>query len=88
MDKNDPYESWLEKSRDIEVSPDFSREVMARISGYEQNGSEGAARKPDLLHGWLEWVSLHPLVQTALIVAGLLFGVARLVTSLQIILSF
>ena len=88
MDKNDPYESWLEKSRDIEVSPDFSREVMARISGYEQKGSEGAARKPDLLHGWLEWVSLHPLVQTALIVAGLLFGVARLVTSLQIILSF
>jgi len=88
MNNNDPYQSWLEKSRNIEVSPDFSREVMARISGYEHERGEGRARKPDVLHGWIEWVSLHPVVQTILIVAGFLFGVARLVISLQIILSF
>jgi hypothetical protein len=87
MNNNDPYESWLEKSRDIEVSLNFSREVMARISDYEHETSE-ETRKPDLLHRWLEWVSLHPVVQTALIVAGLLLGVARLVVSLQFILSF
>ncbi len=61
---------------------------MARISGYEQERGEGTARKPDLLHKWFEWVSLHPVVQTVLIVAGLLLGVARLILSLQIILSF
>jgi hypothetical protein len=88
MNNEDLYQSWLEKSRNIEVSPDFSHEVMARISGYEHERGEGAARKPDLLHGWLELVSLHPVVQTVLIVAGLLLGVARLVVSLQIILSF
>ena len=88
MNNDDPYESWLEKSRDIEVSPDFSQEVMARISDFERERGEGATRKPDPLHGWLEWVSLHPVVQTALIVAGLFLGVARLIVSLQIILSF
>ena len=88
MNNDDPYESWLEKSRDIEVSPDFSCEVMSRIYRYEQERGEGTARKPDLLHGWLEWISLHPVVQTALIVAGLFLGVARLIVSLQIILSF
>jgi hypothetical protein len=88
MNNNDPYRSWLEKSRNIEISQDFSREVMARISGYEHARGEGTTRKPDLLPWWLEWVSLHPVVQTALIVAGLLLGVARLVVSLQIILSF
>jgi hypothetical protein len=88
MNNDDPYQSWLEKSRNIEVSPDFSREVMARISGYEHERGEGTTRKPDLLHGWLEWISLHPVFQTVLIVAGFLFGVVRLVISLQIILSF
>jgi hypothetical protein len=88
MNNNDPYQSWLEKSRNIELSPDFSREVMARISVYEHERGEGTTRKPDLLHWWLEWVSLHPVVQTALIVVGFLLGVARLVVSSQIILSF
>lgn len=91
MNSNDPYQSWLEKSRNIEVSPDFSREVMARISRYEHERGERTARKPDLLPewlDWLDWISLHPVVQTALIVAGFLLGVARLIGSLQMILSF
>jgi hypothetical protein len=88
MNNNDPYQSWLEKNRNIEVSPDFSCEVMSRIYRYEQERGEGTARKPDLLHGWLEWISLHPAARAALIVAGLLLGVARLIASLQIILSF
>jgi len=87
MNDNDPYQSWLEKSRNIEVSPDFSREVMARISGYEHERGEEATGKPGLLRGWLEWISLHPVAQTVLIVAGLLLGVARLVASLEFILS-
>jgi hypothetical protein len=88
MNNNDPYQSWLEKSRNIEVSPDFSHEVMVRISGSEHVRGDGPTRKPDLLHRWLEWVSLHPVVQAALIVASLLLGLARLVVSLQVILSF
>lgn len=85
---NDPYQAWLEKSRNIEVSPGFSRGVMARISGCENERGEESMRKRDLLRGWLEWISLHPVVQTALIATGLILGVARWVLSSQIILSF
>jgi len=45
-------------------------------------------RTQDLLRGFFEWISLHPFVQTALIVVGLFLGVARWVLSSQMILSF
>ena len=93
MNSNDPYQSWLEKRRNIEVSSDFSREVMARISDYEhQRGIPGREQKTELVWVWLgglvEWISLHPVVQTALIATGLLLGAARWVLSSQIILSY
>ena len=59
---------------------------MDRISLYEQKQRE---TKPGWeMSRWLEWVSLKPLMQTALIIVGLLVGAARLIASLQIILSF
>jgi|GEM_PF-3444957 len=88
MNSNHPYESWLEKRRKTEVSPDFSREVMLRISDYEHQRAEKRMRTQDLLRGFFEWISLHPFVQTALIVVGLFLGVARWVLSSQMILSF
>jgi hypothetical protein len=83
---DDPYQSWLEHRRNIEISSDFSREVMARISELESR--DMATSKRDFLHGCLEWISLHPAVQAAIFVVGLLLGLARLLISSHIVLSF
>jgi len=83
---DDPYQSWLKNRRNIEISSDFSREVMARIS--ELQSRDMAPPKRDLLHGFLEWISRHPTVQTVILAVGLLLGLARLLISSHIVLSF
>jgi hypothetical protein len=86
MNKNDSYQSWLEKRRSTEISREFSKDVIDRISLYEQKQRE---TKPGWeMARWLEWVSLTPLMQTALIIAGIVVGAARWIAALQIILSF
>ena len=85
MNKNNSYQSWLEKRRSTELSQEFSKDVLARISLYEQQ----RASKPGWdMARWLEWISMRPVVQTALILAGLVLGAARWLAALEIIFSF
>ena len=87
MNNNNSYQSWLENGRDIELSPEFSKNVLQQISLYER---KRRATRPawEVAWGWVEWISVRPLVRTAVILAGLIAGAARLLATLQIILSF
>ena len=83
MNKNDAYQSWLEKRKSTDVSSEFPKNVLVRISLYEKQ----RAARWDMAR-WLEWISLRPVLQTALIIAGLVLGAARWLAALNIIFSF
>ena len=85
MNNNDPYASWLEKRRIIEPSPEFTKNVLTQISLAAQKKSE--AKPGWQLARWLEWISLRPLIQAALVIVGFVAGMARLAAIFQIILS-
>jgi hypothetical protein len=80
MNDIDAYQSWLEKRRSLESSPEFPKNVAGRIALYEQ-------KRREILRRWLDWVSLRPLAQTAIIAAGLLMSAVRLMATLRILLS-
>jgi len=85
MNNNDSYAAWLEKRRTVEPSSDFNKNVLTQISLVAQMKSEA---KPGWeLARWLEWISLRPLIQAALVIVGFVAGMARLVAIFQIILS-
>jgi len=87
MTDKDPYQAWLSKRRAIDASAGFSARVMRRILL-----AESAQREPKvaskILQSWLKWVSARPLIQSALVIAGVLLGVARFAAIFQVILSF
>lgn len=82
MNSRDTYQSWLEARRSVGVSDGFQNAVMKRVSALGRG-----RRAPGALHRWLEWVSVRPLIQAAILAAALLLGAARMVATLQIVLS-
>jgi hypothetical protein len=86
MGPDDSYSSWLDKRRSVEISLEFSKSVAVQIARDERN-RRGARPRQEILRRWLEWVSLRPLAQMAIIVAGVVLGAVRLLATLQIILS-
>jgi hypothetical protein len=86
MHSRDAYQTWLVKSRSVQLSDGFAQGVMKQIS---RDAEQRQAAMPDreLFQRWLEWVAHHPLVQTALLVGALIAGAARLLATWQIILS-
>lgn len=86
MNNNDLYQSWLEKKKNVGPRADFSKNITTRILQYEQKKHTPKSRWE--ISEWLEWISLRPVMQTALITAGFIAGAVRLVLTLKIILSF
>ena len=89
MNENDPYAAWLNQRRAVEPSPEFAQKVLAQIALAPQK--QRAPRPVWPWDRWLEWIldwiSLRPLLQAALLVIGLVAGMARLAAIFQIILS-
>jgi hypothetical protein len=83
MNSRDPYQSWLEKCRNVEVSSEFSKGILEQISL-----SEPKQHAPTLIQRWIEWVSLHPLIKAAILIVALAVSAARMLATLEIILSF
>jgi hypothetical protein len=85
MNEDDPYQSWIEKRRDIAVPENFSKKVVAEILRREQ-----AKRQPKPrweLGPWIEWISLRPGMQTAAVALAFAAGALRLILILQLVLS-
>jgi hypothetical protein len=86
MNEQDPYQSWLEKKRSLEVSEGLSKKIVDQIQRELQARHRQNRRR--FIGRWLEWISLHPFAQSATIAAAAAVGVARLILILQIVLSF
>jgi len=83
MNDNDPYQSWLEKRRSLNVSDGLSKRIVSQIRHDLQTRQR---KNPKRLIGlWLDWISLRPLAQSATIAAAAVGGVVRLVLILQIV---
>jgi len=82
MNSTDPYQSWLEMCRNVEVSGEFSKGILAQISI-----SEPKQHEPTLIQRWMEWVSIHPLLKAAILIVALGVSAARMLGTLEIILS-
>jgi hypothetical protein len=86
MNENDPYQSWVEKRRGVAFPDGFSKKILGQILRNEK-----ATRQPKPkweLGRWIEWISLRPGMQTAVIATAFLAGALRLIVILQIVFSF
>ena len=83
MNNRETYQSWLVERRSVGAPDGFSNKVKERISACGQHH-----RAPGALHRWVEWVSVHPFIQAALLVTALFLGAARMLATLEIVLSF
>ena len=75
MKRQEVYNAWKEKKRQVDISEDFTDETMNQIHQYEQR-----KRKPLFDIQWfVELVSAHPLAKAGMIAAGAVAGFIRLV---------
>ncbi len=83
MKDNELYESWRHAKRQIDVSPNFTDQVMNRVNQWEQSRST----PPFTMERLIELISFHPLAKTGLVAAGALTGIVRLIIMVNAILS-
>ena len=83
MKKDEIYEAWKKENRQIEVSQNFTDQVMNKVYQCEQS------RKKPLftIERLIELISFHPLAKIGLVFAGAVVGIVRLIIMIQAILS-
>ena len=74
LNREKAYDTWLEKRRKIEVPHGFSDQVMAGIGEVAKAGSGPVSAAS----GFVRLVSAHPLAKAAMVVAGALIGIFRI----------
>jgi len=73
MKRQEVYNAWKEKKRQIDVGNDFSDKVINRIYAYNQ---QRKARSFDIKL-FIEFICSNPLAKAAVITAGVLVGFIR-----------
>jgi hypothetical protein len=83
MKDKEVYESWRQEKRQIDVSKNFTDQVMNQVYQLEQN------KKIKLLkiERLIELISFHPLAKTGLVAVGAVTGIVRLIIMINAILS-
>jgi len=83
MKDNEVYESWKQEKSQIDVSQNFTDQVMNGVYQWEQS------RKIPLftMDRLVELISFHPLAKTGLIAVGAVTGIVRLIIMINAILS-
>jgi len=83
MKKHEVYESWKKDKRQIEVSQNFTNQVMNKVYQCEQS-----RKKPLLtIERLIELISFHPLVKIGLVFAGAVVGIVRVIIMILAVLS-
>lgn len=83
MKDHEVYESWKQSKRQIEVSQNFTGDVMDLINAWERNRNFqwfNIAR-------FVELISFHPLPKTGLVAVGAITGILRLIIMIHAILN-
>jgi hypothetical protein len=83
MKDHDVYESWKQEKRQIDVSQNFTDQVMSRVYQREQNKEKSLFTMKKLI----ELISLNPLAKTGLVVVGAATGIVRIFIMIQAILN-
>jgi hypothetical protein len=83
MKDSEVYESWRQEKRQIDVSQNFTDQVMNHVYQLEKS-KEIKLLKIERL---IELISFHPLAKTGLIAAGAVTGIVRLIIMINAILS-
>jgi hypothetical protein len=83
MKENEVYEFWRQEKRQIEVSQNFTDQVMNKVYQREQS------RKKQLftIERLIELISFHPLAKTGLIAVGAVVGIIRVIIMILSVLS-
>jgi hypothetical protein len=88
MNDNDIYQSWLESRRSSASAGDLSKKVVAQILQDQRATRAKRQKRKWEIDRWLEWISLRPLMQTAMILIAFVAGALRLAWILQIVFQF
>jgi hypothetical protein len=88
MNDNDIYQSWVESRRNSASASNLSEKVVAQILQDQRARRAKQQKRKWAIDRWLEWISLRPLMQTAMILAACVAGALRLVWILQIVFPF
>jgi hypothetical protein len=83
MKGHEVYKSWRQKKSQIEVSQNFTDQVMNQVCQCEQSRNVPLLKIDRLI----ELISLHPLAKTGLVVVGAVMGIVRLLIMIHAILS-
>ena len=77
------YNAWKEKKHQIDISHNFVDRVMNQVYRCEQERNISFFDLPR----FVELISAYPLAKMALVAAGAVVGVARLITVIITVLS-
>ena len=83
MKRQEVYNAWNENKSQIDINESFSDEVMYQVYQYEK----GKTKQVFNLQWLIDLISVHPLAQAALVMAGAVTGFIRLVLMILVILS-
>ena len=83
MNENEVYESWRQEKRQIDVSQNFTEQIMNEVYKWEQSRNVPLLKRDRLI----ELISFHPLAKTGLVAAGAVTGIVRLIIMINTILS-
>ena len=83
MNRQEVYNAWKEKKRQVDISEDFTDEMMNQIHQYEQKKSKSLFDMQRLI----DVISDHPLAKIGLIAVGAVTGLVRLIFVIIMILN-
>jgi hypothetical protein len=83
MKDKEVYESWRQEKRQIDISQNFTDEVMNHVYQLERSRNIPQLKMERLI----ELISFHPLAKTGLVAAGAITGIVRLIIMIHAILS-
>jgi hypothetical protein len=83
MKDHEVYESWRQAKSQIDVSKNFTGEVMNQVYQLERSRNIPQLKMERLI----ELISFHPLAKTGLVAVGAVTGIVRVIIMIHAILS-
>jgi hypothetical protein len=83
MKDHEVYKSWRQAKSQIDVSQNFTGEVMNQVYQLERSRNIPQLKMERLI----ELISFHPLAKTGLVAVGAVTGMVRVIIMIHAILS-
>ena len=83
MKENKVYESWRQEKHQIDVSQNFTEQVMNKVYQLEQSRNLTQSKMESII----ALISFNPLAKFGLVAAGAATGIVRLIIMINSILS-